>query len=93
MHPFLNFIVMLIDLYTWIVLISVILSWLIAFDVVNRRNRAVYMIADTLHRLTNPVLRPIRNAMPDFGGLDISPIVLLLALYFLRNVVILGWLY
>jgi YggT family protein len=84
--------VRLIDLYIWVIVISVILSWLIAMDVVNRRNRAVYMIADTFYRLTNPVLRPIRNAMPDFGGLDISPIVLILGLYFVRDVVINGWL-
>jgi YggT family protein len=93
MHALLSFIAMVIDLYIWVVIISAILSWLIVFDVVNRRNRAVYLIADTLHRLTNPVLRPIRNVMPDLGGLDISPVVLILGLLFLRNVVILDWLW
>ncbi len=66
MNPLLDFIVRLIDLYIWVIVISVILSWLIAMDVVNRRNRAVYMIADTFYRLTNPVLRPIRNAYAGF---------------------------
>src|SRR5579864_7703233 len=93
MHALLNFIATVIGLYIWIVIIAAILSWLIVFDVVNRRNRAVYMIADTLYKLTNPVLRPIRNALPDLGGLDISPVILILGLVFLRDVVILNWLW
>ncbi len=92
MGPLLGFIAMIIGLYIWVLIISAILSWLIVFDVVNRRNRAVYMVADSLHRLTEPALRPIRNALPDLGGLDISPIVLILGLVFLRDVVIYGWL-
>ncbi|MGO9544642.1 MAG: YggT family protein [Rhodomicrobium sp.] len=90
--PLLDFLAWVIDLYIFVVFVSVILSWLIAFDVVNRRNRAIYLIADSFNRMTMPALRPIRNALPDFGGLDISPVILLLILYFLRNVVILGWL-
>ena len=92
MGPLLSFIAMVITLYIWVLIISAILSWLIVFDVVNRRNRAVYLVADSLHRLTDPVLRPIRNALPDLGGLDISPVVLILGLIFLRDVVIFGWL-
>lgn len=92
MLPLLNFIAMVITLYIWVIIIAAILSWLIVFDVVNRRNRVVYMIADSLQRLTEPVLRPIRNALPDLGGLDISPVVLILGLIFLRDVVIFGWL-
>jgi YggT family protein len=83
---------MVITLYIWVIIISAIMSWLNAFDVVNRRNRAVYMIADSLHRLTEPALRPIRRALPDLGGLDISPVILILGLIFLRDVVIFGWL-
>jgi YggT family protein len=93
MAPLLSFIAMIITLYIWVLIISAILSWLIVFDVVNRRNRAVYLIADSLHRLTDPVLRPIRRALPDLGGLDISPVILILGLIFLRDVVIYGWLY
>ncbi|MGF1620903.1 MAG: YggT family protein [Rhodomicrobiaceae bacterium] len=92
MIPLLSFISMVITLYMWVIIISAILSWLIAFDVINRRNQFVNMIADALHRLTEPALRPIRRNMPDFGGLDISPVVLILALIFLRDVVIRGWL-
>jgi YggT family protein len=90
--PLLDFLAWVIDLYIFVIFVSVILSWLIAFDVVNRRNRAIYLIADAFNRMTEPALRPIRKALPDFGGLDISPVILLLILYFIRNVVILGWL-
>jgi YggT family protein len=93
MIPLLNFISMVITLYMWVVIISAILSWLIAFNVINRHNQLVYMVADSLQRLTEPALRPIRRALPDFGGLDISPVVLILGLIFLRDVVIRGWLY
>jgi YggT family protein len=93
MHALLGFIAMVIGLYIWVVIISAIMSWLIVLDVVNRRNRAVYTVADALHRLTEPALRPIRRALPDLGGLDISPVVLILGLIFLRDVVLLNWLY
>ncbi len=92
MLPLLGFIAMVITLYIWVVIISAILSWLVVFDIVNRRNRVVYLIGDSFHRLTEPALRPIRRVLPDFGGLDISPVVLILGLIFLRDVVIYGWL-
>lgn len=90
MIPLLDFIAMVITLYMWVLIISAILSWLIAFDVINRRNQVVYMIADTLYRLTEPALRPIRRYMPDLGGVDISPVILILILIFLRDVIIRG---
>ena len=93
MIPLLNFLAMVITLYMWVIIISAILSWLIAFNVINRHNQVVYMIADSLSKLTEPALRPIRNVLPDLGGLDISPVVLILVLIFLRDVVIQGWLY
>jgi YggT family protein len=92
MIPLLNFIAMIITLYMWIIIISAILSWLIAFNVINRHNQFVFMIADSMQKLTEPALRPIRKALPDFGGLDISPVVLILGLIFVRDVVIWGWL-
>ncbi len=92
MISLLNFIAMVITLYMWVVIISAILSWLFAFNVINRHNQVVYMIADLLHRLTEPALRPIRRRMPDLGGLDISPVILILGLIFLRDVVIGDWL-
>ncbi len=92
MHALIVFIAMVITLYIWVVIIGAVLSWLIAFDVVNRRNRVVYTIADSLYRLTEPALRPIRKVLPDLGGLDISPVILILGLIFLRDVVLLSWL-
>jgi YggT family protein len=92
MHALIGFIAMVISLYIWVIIIGAILSWLIAFDVVNRRNRAVFTIADSLYRLTEPALRPIRKVLPDLGGLDISPVILILGLIFIRDVVLLSWL-
>ncbi|MGB3021776.1 MAG: YggT family protein [Methyloceanibacter sp.] len=92
MGPLINFIVYLIQLYIWVVIASAILSWLIAFNVVNTNNRVVLAIADTLYRLTEPALRPIRNILPNLGGIDISPVILILFLLFIQNVVLLGWL-
>ena len=86
--PLLDFIDLLIGLCIFVVFVYVILSWLILLDIVNRRNRAVYMFADGFQRLTEPMLRPIRRRIPNFGGLDISPLVLILVLYFLRYVVL-----
>ena len=76
-----------IGLYTWVIIASAVASWLVAFNVVNPRNQVVATILDTLHRLTEPALRPIRRILPNLGGLDISPIVLLLGLFFLRNLI------
>jgi YggT family protein len=92
MGPLILFIVYLIQLYIWIVIASAILSWLVAFNVVNTNNRVVLMIGDTLYRLTEPALRPIRNILPNLGGIDISPVILILILLFIQNVVLLGWL-
>ena len=75
----------IITLYIWLLIISAVLSWLVAFGVVNRYNRAVSTIADTIMRLTEPALRPIRNILPSLGGVDISPIILILLLGFLKN--------
>ena len=74
-----------INLYIWALLIFIVLSWLVQFKVINSNNRAVYLVMDSLYRITEPVLRPIRNLLPNLGGLDISPIVLVLALTFGRN--------
>ena len=92
MHALLVFIAKLIGLYIWVIVIAAILSWLIVFDVVNRRNRVVYTLADGFNRLTEPALRPIRRRLPDMGGLDISPLVLIIGLWFVQEVVIMNWL-
>ncbi len=91
MAPLIGFFVLVIDLYIWIVIASAVLSWLVAFNVVNTNNRVVLMIGDTLYRLTEPALRPIRNILPNLGGIDISPVILILLLLFIRDVVLLGW--
>ena len=76
---------MVLGLYTWIIIASAIFSWLYAFNVVNSNNRFVGMIGKFLYKATEPALRPIRRIMPDLGGLDISPIVLLIAIFFVRT--------
>ncbi|MEM6460829.1 MAG: YggT family protein [Pseudomonadota bacterium] len=73
-----------LSIYMWIIIGSAIFSWLYAFNVVNTGNRFVGMIGEFLYRATEPALRPIRNILPDLGGLDISPIILLLLIYFVR---------
>jgi YggT family protein len=78
-------IVLALDLYWWIIIASAIFSWLYAFNVVNPRNQFVGTIGNMLFRLTEPALRPIRRFMPDLGGIDISPIILLLVLFFVRQ--------
>ena len=76
-----------ITLYVYILIASAVLSWLVAFNVVNDRNPIVAQVGDFLYRVTEPALRPIRNILPNLGGIDISPIILVLALYFIRNLV------
>ncbi len=75
----------IVSIYIWLLIASVLLSWLVAFNVVNTHNRFVWQIGEFLHRITEPLLRPIRNFLPSFGGIDVSPVVLILALYFIRD--------
>jgi len=77
-----------LQLYIWIVIAMAIFSWLVAFNVVNTRNPVVHMIGDFLYRITEPALRPIRNMMPNLGGIDISPVILILLILFLENVIV-----
>ena len=74
-----------IDIYTWIVIASAIMSWLVAFGVINVRNQFIRVVVDLLYRLTEPLLRPIRRFLPNLGGVVISPIILLLGLYFFQS--------
>ena len=73
-----------LQLYVWLLIAAAILSWLVAFNVVNTRNQFVAMIGEFLYRITEPVLRPIRNMLPAMGGIDISPIILILSIIFIR---------
>ncbi len=78
---------MVINLLIWLLIINAVLSWLLAFDVVNRSNRVVNTIWDFTNRLTEPLLRPLRKVIPQIGGIDLSPMVLILGLIFLDNLV------
>jgi YggT family protein len=82
-----NLLLTILDLYWWVVIISVILSWLVAFDVLNTRSQAAQTIWRAVDALTEPLLRPIRNVLPAVGGLDLSPLILLLGIQFLQNVI------
>ncbi|HEV3248957.1 MAG TPA: YggT family protein [Beijerinckiaceae bacterium] len=85
MRPIIELILWLLQLYLWIIIITALMSWLIAFNVVNFRNDLVRTIWDTLNRLTEPVLRPIRERLPNMGGVDISPIVVILLIWLISR--------
>ena len=84
--PIFRIIDIALQMYVYVVIAAAILSWLVAFNVVNTRNQVVYQIGNALYRLTEPALRPIRRILPNLGGIDISPVVLLLLIYFLQMV-------
>ena len=77
----------IITIYIWIVIINAILSWLVAFNILNTQNRFVFSVLDTTHKLTDPALNKIRQFLPTFGSIDLSPVVLILFLMFIRNIV------
>ena len=85
MYAFLNLVSTVISIYIWLLIAQAVLSWLVAFGIVNRYNRVVATIGDFLWRVTEPLLRPIRRVLPDLGGIDISPVILILLLWFVRN--------
>jgi YggT family protein len=89
-NPIIWLILTVIDIYVWFVIANVILSWLVAFDVINLRNRFVYMIYDALYRVTEPALAPIRRFMPRMP-IDLSPLILIVGLYFIQYSVL--WIY
>ncbi len=76
-----------VTIYIWILIINALLSWLIAFNVLNTSNRLVYSLLDISYKMTDPLLRPIRNFLPNLGNTDVSPVVLILLLMFLRNLI------
>ncbi|XWN32310.1 MAG: YggT family protein [Devosia sp.] len=87
MGSILELVLVIIRLYTWVVIASVVFSWLYAFNVINSRNQIVNTIGRALYQLTEPVLGPIRRVLPNMGGLDLSPLVLLLGLFFLQTLI------
>lgn len=82
------FISYLLTIYVWILIASAVMSWLIAFNVINPYNQVVRTIGEFLYRITEPVLRPIRNILPNLGGIDISPVIVILVIFFIQSVVI-----
>ena len=87
MRALLDIVLIVLDLYIWLLIASAILSWLIAFNVVNTRNQFVSAVAEFLYRITEPLLAPIRSFLPNLGGLDISPIILILIIMFAERVI------
>ena len=77
----------IIDLYIWVLIINVIFSWLVSFNVLNTQNRFVNLVLETTYKLTNPPLNYIRKFLPNLGSIDISPIVLILALIFIKDLI------
>lgn len=75
----------LLDLYVWIIVINAVMSWLVVLDVINTRNRFVRMVGEVTYRLTEPLLRPLRRFIPTVGGIDLSPLVLILAILFIQS--------
>jgi YggT family protein len=74
-----------INIYIWLIIINAVLSWLVAFNVLNTQNRFVFSLLNATHQLTDPVLNKIRRFIPNLGSIDVSPVVLILLLIFIRN--------
>ena len=83
--PIITVVIWLLEIYKWVIIVTAVVSWLIAFGVVNTYNRNVARLLDVLYRLTEPVLRPIRNLLPNFGGIDISPIIVFALIYIVES--------
>ncbi len=88
MRSILTIILIVLDIYIWLLIASAILSWLIAFNVINARNQFVHMVGDFLWKITEPVLRPIRSIMPNLGGIDVSPVILILLIILLKDIIV-----
>lgn len=87
MRAVLDIVLLALDFYVWIIIASAIFSWLYAFNVINPRNQFVGMVGNFLHQMTEPALRPIRRFMPNLGTIDISPILLIFAIFFLQRII------
>lgn len=88
MRSVLDILLLVLQIYIWLLIASAVLSWLVAFNVVNTRNQVVSMIGEMLYRLTEPLLRPIRQMLPNLGGIDVSPVILILIILFVENVIV-----
>jgi YggT family protein len=88
MRALLDVILLVLQIYVWLIIAAAVLSWLVAFNVVNTRNQFVAMVGDFLFRITEPALRPIRRVLPNLGGIDISPVILILIIFLLQSIII-----
>ncbi len=88
MRALLDVILIALQLYVWLLIAAAVLSWLVAFNVVNPRNQFVATVGEFLYRITEPALRPIRNMLPNLGGIDISPIILILLIFLIERIII-----
>jgi YggT family protein len=88
MRAILDLILLVLQLYTWVIIAMAILSWLVAFGVINIRNDFVRSVWNTLLAVTEPILMPIRRRLPNLGGLDLSPVVLLLAIFLIERIIV-----
>jgi YggT family protein len=88
MRAVLDIVMLVLQIYIWLLIAAAVLSWLIAFNVVNTRNPVVAAIADFLYRITEPLLRPIRGMMPNLGGIDVSPVILILIILLIENIIV-----
>jgi len=87
MRAILDVILVVLQLYVWVLIISAVFSWLYAFNVINGSNQLVATIGNTLHQLTDPVLSRVRRIVPSFGSIDISPIIVILGIFLLQNII------
>ncbi len=87
MQSFVLLVDTVISIYIWLLIASAILSWLVSFKVINTQNRFVFSVMSFLYRITEPALRPFRRIIPNLGGIDISPIILILILFFVRSLI------
>lgn len=88
MRAVLDIILLVLQIYIWLLIAAAVLSWLIAFNVVNTQNQVVATISEFLYRITEPLLRPIRSVLPNLGGIDVSPVILILIILLIENVII-----
>ena len=88
MRSLLDIILLVLQIYIWLLIAAAVLSWLIAFNVVNTRNPVVTSVGEFLYRITDPLLRPIRLLLPNLGGIDVSPVILILIILLIENVIV-----
>ena len=91
MNSLLGLLIQIIDLYKLVLIVYIIATWLIAFNIINTSNRFIYSLMEIVHRLSEPSLRIVRKFIPNFGSIDISPIIVFIALWFIQNLLIEYW--